>query len=288
MTILITGATGELGRKVVASLLEKNSAESIAVSVRNPDKAAEFAEKGIEVRKADYEDPSSLEKAFEGIEHLLLISSQGDNDTRIRQHKNAVSAAKKAGVTHIVYTSVSKAENSSLFLADVHRETEKAIHESHIPYTFLRNNWYIENELQTFQSILADKTVPILTSAGNGRVGWLPRSDYAEAAAAVLTTDGHEDKIYELSGTPSTHEDLGRALSKVLGYPVQVQNVDDAAYKEALIAAGVPEAGAEVALSIQKSIREGALDIDRSDLQELIGHQGTPLKEAISALLKHE
>ena len=155
MKILITGATGMLGVKVVQALLERVPTEQLAVSVRDLAKAERFKEQRIEIRQADYEDPASLEAAFTGIDRLLLISSQGDDETRIRQHSNVIYAAERTGVGLLVYTSVSKAETSSLPVAEVHRQTEAAIIKSGIPYTFLRNNWYVENEIPVIKNVLA-------------------------------------------------------------------------------------------------------------------------------------
>ncbi|MER2110323.1 MAG: NAD(P)H-binding protein, partial [Desemzia incerta] len=221
MKILITGATGMLGVKVVQALLERVPTEQLAVSVRDLAKAERFKEQRIEIRQADYEDPASLEAAFTGIDRLLLISSQGDDETRIRQHSNVIYAAERTGVGLLVYTSVSKAETSSLPVAEVHRQTEAAIVKSGIPYTFLRNNWYVENEIPVIKNVLAGG--PVLTAAESGRVGWVPRVDYAEAAAAVLASGKHTNKIYELSGIPSSYADMARELTSILGRRVIVR-----------------------------------------------------------------
>ncbi|MBM6994541.1 SDR family oxidoreductase [Paenibacillus sp. DXFW5] len=284
MKILVTGATGQLGAKVVEALLAKVPAEQLAVSVRDPEKASALSAQGVDVRRGDFEDPASLDTAFAGVERLLIVSTQGDNDTRIRQHLAAVAVAQRAGVQLIAYTSVVNAAHNSLELAPVHKATEEAIAKTGIPYVFLRNNWYIENETGTIQGILAG--APLVTSAGEGKVGWDTREDYAQAAAAVLTGNGHENKIYELSGTPIPHAELARIIGEALGREVPVQHVDDATYAEVMRGAGVPEPVVPFLVSIQRSIREGALDVPSGDLETLLGRPATPLVEAVRDIVK--
>ncbi|MER2041824.1 SDR family oxidoreductase [Desemzia incerta] len=283
MKILITGATGMLGVKVVQALLERVPTEQLAVSVRDLAKAERFKEQRIEIRQADYEDPASLEAAFTGIDRLLLISSQGDDETRIRQHSNVIYAAERTGVGLLVYTSVSKAETSSLPVAEVHRQTEAAIIKSGIPYTFLRNNWYVENEIPVIKYVLAGG--PVLTAAESGRVGWVPRVDYAEAAAAVLASGKHTNKIYELSGIPSSYADMARELTSILGRRVIVRNVDDKTYQEVLIANGTPDVMAEFSLDIQRAIRKGDLDVESADLPYLMGRPAISLKQSLTEIV---
>lgn len=284
MKMLVTGATGQLGAKVVEALLAKVPAEQLAVSVRDPEKASALRARGVDVRRGDFEDPASLDQAFAGVERLLIVSTQGDNDTRIRQHVAAVAAAQRAGVKLIAYTSVVNASQNSLELAPVHKATEEAIAKTGIPYVFLRNNWYIENETGTIQGILAG--APLVTSAGEGKVGWATREDYAQAAAAVLTGNGHENKVYELSGTPKTHAELAQIIGEALGREVPVQHVDDATYAEVMSGAGVPEPVVPFLVSIQRSIREGALDVPSGDLEALLGRPATPLVDAVRSIVQ--
>lgn len=215
MKLLITGATGKFGTKVMEILLKTVPANQLAVSVRNPEKAEVLRAQGVDVRQGDFDQPETLDAAFAGVDRLLLISADGDNETRIRQHANAVAAAERAGVSFIAYTSLANAQESKNLFAPTHQATEAAILKTGIPYSFLRNNWYLENEISGIQGVLAG--APWLTAAADGKVGWALQQDFAEAATAVLAGEGHENTIYELSGKPLTQEELAAALGEVLG-----------------------------------------------------------------------
>lgn len=284
MKILVTGATGKLGSKVMETLLKTVPANQLAVSVRNPEKAEGLRARGVEVRQGDFDRPETLDTAFAGIDRILIISADGDNETRIRQHLDAVDAAVRAKVGFIVYTSLAKASESRNLMAPPHQATEKAIKNAGIPYTFLRNNWYLENEISSFQGVLAG--APWVTSAGSGKVGWALQQEYADAAAAVLTGSGHENKTYELSGKPLTQEELAGALGSVLNKEVPVQQVDDAAYAEIMKNAGVPDFVVPILVGIQQSIREGTLDVESTDFEKLLGRPLTPIREAIGQLVQ--
>lgn len=281
--ILVTGATGHLGSLVVEKLLESVAPGNIAVSVRDPARAEHLRRRGVDVRRGDFDRPETLKDAFAGADRMLMISTTGDNETRIRQHLNAVAAAREAGVGFIAYTSVANAGRSTLSLAEVHRATEEAIRRSGIPFCFLRNNWYLENELGTIQAVV--NGAPWLTSAGSGRVGWAPRRDYAHAAAAVLTGEGHENTVYELSGPPRTYDDLASELAAVLGREVPVQHVDDAAYADSLRKAGLPEPAVAMIVGIQQAIRQGALDVESEDFARVLGRPLTPIRDALREMI---
>ena len=284
MKILVTGATGKLGTKVVETLLKSVPANQLAVSVRNPEKAEGLRARGVEVRHGDFDRPETLDIAFTGIDRLLIISADGDNETRIRQHGNAIDAAKRAGVKFIAYTSLANAAESKNFLAPTHQASEEAILKTGIPYSFLRNNWYLENEISSIQAVLAG--APWVTSAGNGKVGWALRLDYAEAIANVMAGSGHENTIYELSGKLLTQEELASALGAVLDKNVPVQQVDDAAYADIMKAAGVPDFVIPILAGIQQGIREGTLEVENSDLEKLLGRPVTSINEALSQVVK--
>lgn len=283
MKMLVTGATGQFGSIVVDTLLKTVPASSLAVSVRNPEKAEHLRTQGVDVRHGDFDKPETLEQAFAGVDRLLIVSADGDNATRIRQHQNAVDAAKKAGVSFIGYTSVSKADSSTLPLAEVHRATEKAIRETGIPYSFLRNNWYAENEAGSVQGVLHGS--PWLNAAGNARVGWALRSDYAQAAAAVIAGEGHENTVYELAGKPRTQAELAAITAEVIGKEVNVVDVDDAALGKALQDAGMPDFVVAMFVGMQGPFREGSLDIESDELEKLLGRPAQPLTEFVKAIM---
>lgn len=282
MKLLVTGATGQLGSLVVEALLKTVPADQLAVSVRDAKKAEHLQARGVDVRQADFTSPTSLAAAFAGIDKLLLISSS-DGD-RVAQHTAAIEAAKTAGVSFIVYTSAPNAQESSFFLVNDHRATENAIIASGIPYSILRNNWYLENEAGSIKGAAAG--APWLTMGGSGKVGWALRQDYAEAAANVLSGTGHENKTYELAGKLITYDELAAITAEVLGKDVPVQHVDEATYSEAMKAAGVPEPVIPFLVGVQTAIANGSLAVDSNDLEALLGRKATPLREGIAEIVK--
>ncbi|WP_127587167.1 SDR family oxidoreductase [Paenibacillus koleovorans] len=282
MKILVTGATGALGSIVVETLLKLVPAANVAVSVRDPQKAEHWKAQGVDVRHGDFNDPESLLTAFQGIDRLLLISSS-ELQNRAVQHKNAIHAAKANGARFLAYTSLADAQESGLSLAPDHQATEVAIRESGIPYAFLRNNWYLENEAGSFQAV--KNGAPWITSAGAGKVGWAARRDYAEAAAQVLAGEGHENAVYELSGPPLTQAELASILGTVLNREVALQQVDDETYGSIMSGAGVPVGIIPFLVSIQRGIREGDLDIVSDDFERLLGRPVTPLADVIRQLV---
>ncbi|HZG58416.1 SDR family oxidoreductase [Paenibacillus sp.] len=284
MKVLVTGATGKLGSKVVDTLLQTVPADRLAVSVRKPEKAEGLRERGVEVRYGDFDRPETLETAFAGVDRLLIISADGDNETRIRQHTNAVEAAARANVGFIAYTSIANASESTNLMAPPHQATERAILKTGIPYAFLRNNWYLENEIPGIQGVLAG--APWVTSAGDGKVGWALRQEYADAAAAVLTGSGHENKTYELSGRLLTQAELAAALGSVLNREVPVQQVDDATYADIMRSVGVPEFAVPIVVGIQQGIREGTLAVESTDFEKLLGRPLAPIRTALGEIMK--
>jgi NAD(P)H dehydrogenase (quinone) len=282
VTILITGATGQLGSRVVSELLRQLPAKELAVSTRRPERAADLDARGVDVRHGDFDDPGSLEAAFTGVDRLLLISTDGDNPTRIRQHAAAVAAAEEAGVGRILYTSLVRTETSPLGLAEVHRATEAAVEATGLPHTFLRNGWYLENEIGAVQGVLAG--APVLDPVADARICWVTRDDLAAATAAVLLADEPEE-VYELAGPPRSYRELAAALSEVLDGDVPVQDVDDDTYAGILTDAGLPPAVVGFVVGMQPAIRDGALDTADSDLERLLGRPATPLVDSLSAIV---
>ncbi|MFJ1767291.1 SDR family oxidoreductase [Amycolatopsis sp. NPDC088138] len=281
--IVVTGATGHLGRLVVDGLLDRNS--QVVAAVRDPRKADDLAARGAQVREADYDRPETLATAFAGAEKVLLISSSTPGQ-RLAQHEAVVKAAQEAGVRHLVYTSVLAADTTKLFVAPDHKATEQLIRDAGIPFTFLRNGWYTENYAQTVQQALA--TGSFTGSAGDARLGAVPRADFADAAVAVLTGDGHAGKTYELAGdTPFGYAEFAAAISEAAGKPVTYQDVSPAQHRELLVAAGLPEPVADMLVDADRGIRDGELATTTGDLSALIGRPTTPPADAVAALVKN-
>ncbi|WP_042198910.1 SDR family oxidoreductase [Paenibacillus camerounensis] len=285
MKIFVTGATGHLGGQIIEFLAEKIPAADIIAGTTNPasEKALRLTAQGIEVRKADFEDQASLVEAFTGIDKVFIVSTFGDLELYVRQQTNAVEAAKQAGVQQLVYSSAPRADVSPFILAGPHLVRENIIKESGIPYVFVRNNWYVENELATIQQCL--NGAPWVTSAGEGKVGWVLRADLAEATANVLATGGHDNKIYELGGENLTQAEFVAALNDVTGKEIAVMNADDATYSKMLEQANLPAEMIGMLTMIQQGIREGGLDINPSDLEMLLGRKPAGVKEALQLLL---
>ena len=283
MKIAITGATGQLGRIIVSKLKEKVATENIVALVRSAQKAADL---GVEAREADYEQPATLEAALKGIDTLLLISSS-EVGKRATQHQNVINAAKKAGVKKIVYTSVLHADKSSLSLATEHNYTENALRESGIAYTILRNGWYTENYAGTIPGAVAGGAV--LGSAGEGKVSAASRKDYADAAVTVLTSEGHDGKIYELAGDEGfTLADLAAEISKHSGKTIPYNNLPEAEYAKVLTGFGIPEGFAHVIAGWDAGIAKGDLYNDSKQLSTLIGRPTTPITEVVIDTLKQQ
>jgi NAD(P)H dehydrogenase (quinone) len=281
--IVVTGATGKLGRHVVNALLERKvPAASIVAAVRDPAKAKDLAARGVVVRQADYERPETLGPALAGAEKLLLVSSN-EVGRRAAQHAAVVAAAKRAGVGLVAYTSILRAETSKLALAEEHRATEHAIRDAGLPHVLLRNGWYFENYTENLAPALQHGA--LLGSAGAGRIAAASRRDYAEAAAAVLTA-AKPERVYELAGDrPFTMPELAAEVSRQAGKPVAYRELPPAEYRAALVGFGVPPPFADVLVDSDLGIAKGELDGSSDDLRALLGRPATTLAEAVRAAL---
>ena len=283
MKIAVTGANGKLGRLVIQGLLATQAPEDIVAVVRNESRAADLAQLGIQVRVASYEDVPALEAAFAGVDKLLLVSSS-EVGKRIPQHKNAIDAAKTAGVKHVVYTSAPKATTSNLVLAPEHKATEEYLASSGLDYTVLRNGWYTENFLQAVET--AKQTGTIVAAAGGGRVASASRADYAAAAVAVLLGSGHEGEVYELSGDYAwDYNELAVAVSEIIGKPVAYQPVDGPTLINILVGAGLERPTAEFVATLDENTAAGLLSETSGDLSALIKRPTTPLREGLKAAM---
>ncbi|EDY44128.1 NAD(P)H-binding protein [Streptomyces sp. SPB074] len=284
MSIVVTGATGQLGRLVLAGLLEKVPASGIAAVVRSEEKGAEFAARGIEPRIADYDRPETLKGAFHEGDRVLFVSGS-DIGRRGPQHRAVVAAAQAAGVAQLAYTGVLGGPRADFTLADEHKITEQAILDSGVPYTFLRNGWYAEMYVGRIPQLFEQGA--LVGSSGEGRLAAAPRADYAAAAVAVLTGEGHENKVYELSGDDAwTMAEFTAELTRQSGRPVTFQNVTPERHKDILLGTGLPEFLADVFVDVDAAIARGSLAHTPGDLSRLIGRPTTPLADSIAAGLK--
>jgi NAD(P)H dehydrogenase (quinone) len=282
VSIVVTGATGQLGHLVVESLLARGvPASEITAVGRSTDKLADFAELGVTVRTADYKDPASLDAAFAGADTVLLVSSN-DFDDRAGQHRNAIDAAVRAGVGRLVYTSGPKATTSSILLMSDHRATEEHLAASGLTSTVLRNGWYVENYTAQVPTYLEHGMVG---SAGDGLVSIAPRSDFAEAAAIVLSTDGHGGKVYELGGEAVTLADIAALVSEATGQPVSYTDVPVETFEGILAGAGLPEPMAQIFADVDRGIAAGELYVDPKDLAALLGRAATPAADAVKSAI---
>ena len=282
--IVITGATGQLGRLVIEKLLASVPANEIVAAVRNPQKADDLAARGIQVRQADYDQPDTLAQAFQGADKLLLVSAN-EIGRRLPQHRAVIEAAKTAKVGLLVYTSILHADSSPLPLAAEHKATESLIQASGIPFVLLRNGWYSENYLASVPAALQYGVM--LGSAGDGRIASAARADYAEAAAAVLTRSSQAGRVYELAGDDSyTLTELSQEISRQTGKTVVYQNLPEVEFKAALVGAGLPEGLATLLSESDVGASKGGLFDNGHQLSQLIGHPTTSMASQVSLVLK--
>lgn len=272
-TLLVTGAAGQLGQRVIAHLLDSGvPAVRIVAASRNPDKLADLARKGIQVRKLDFEDAGTLAPGLAGIDRMLLISTDAVDrpGRRLEQHRAAVKAAQQAGVKHVVYTSMPNPERSLILFAPDHLGTEQALASSGLGWTILRNNWYMENLLRSLPPVMASGKW--YTSAGDGRIAWIAREDCARAAAAALAAEGGPNVRLDVTGPEAlTTAQVAALVSGSTGKAIEVVPVNDEQLKQGLIAAGVPDFLAPLVVSIDANTRAGGLDVVSNTVAQLTG-----------------
>lgn len=279
--ILVTGATGHFGKAAIDYLLEKRAAGSIAGLVRDESKAAELISKGVTVKTGSYDDYSSLVNAFGDVDKLLFVSGS-EVSKRSMQHQNVVKAAKEAGVKHILYTSFERKNETETspvaFIGKSHLETERNIMASGISYTIFRNNLYMDY----IPVFTGDKVLEngIFLPAGKTKAAFALRDEMAEAAACVLTGEGHEGKEYHISNTENySFQDVADVLSKISGKAISYVSPDVNVYKDVLSKAGVPEEAIEAAFSFAEAIKQGEFEMDTADLMKLLGRKPMALSD---------
>jgi NAD(P)H dehydrogenase (quinone) len=261
LKIMVAGASGHLGHRVI-EILQETGYRNVVAATRNPEKLHSFSDQGIEVRKADFNEPSSLNNAFAGIDRLLLISTNDLHTlgARIRQHTNAIEAAKNAGISHIVYTSMpNPGKASDIPFAPDHIATEQALEKSGLDFTSLRVNWYADNLLGFLPQIIAAGKWP--TAAGNGRIPYIPREDVAQLAAIMLVTA--TGKSYaDISGAESLSvPEIAGIASDVFGKKIEVVDVSEKDLTNELVAIGVAQSFAPTVVMTDLNIRAGNFDV---------------------------
>lgn len=280
MNYLVTGATGGFGGYALDFLKEMVPIATISALVRSEEKGIELKEKGFNVKIGDYADASSMKEALQGIDRLLFVSGAPGN--RQAEHRHVVEAAKEAGVSYIAYTSFAGADKATSPLAADHLFTEKLIEESGIAHTFLRNNWYLENEMSIIGAAL--NSGKFVYAAGSGKTGWALKREYAEVAAKAVSGTEYPATL-ELSGTPVTYEVLASALKSVTGKELDLVGAEDHVFVESLVADGMPQPVAEMFLSFQHDIKNGSLDVVSSDFEQALGKPLISLEDGLKELL---
>ncbi|MFG1808712.1 SDR family oxidoreductase [Streptomyces sp. NPDC049040] len=285
MSIVVTGATGQLGRLVIADLLERGVAPAgIAAVARDEGKAADLAAAGVEVRIADYDRPETLKGAFAAGDRVLMISAN-EVGRRVPQHTAVVDAAAEAGVALLVYTGVLGGPAADFLLADEHKATEEHILASGLPYVFLRNGWYTEVYTANLPAVLEHGVV--IGNVGDGRVATAARADYAAAAAAAVSGEGHENRVYELSGDVAwSFPEYAALITELSGREVAYSDVSAEERQEILVGVGVPADFVAVLVDLDQAIGRGLLAGTSGELARLIGRPTTPLRETVAEELR--
>ncbi len=289
MKILITGSTGHLGSATIEFLLNKISANDIAALARSEEKSKFLTEKGVDVRIGNYDDCDSLIKAFQGIDKLLLISAS-DLTNRSAQHINAINAAKKVGVKHIIYTSFIRQKDDSKsalwFIAKDHVETEGHLINSGIPYTLFKNGFYTDMIVDFIgPNILETQT--IFLPAGDGKVNFALRNEIAEALANVLTREGHQNKSYNIGNeTTVSFGEIASYLTKILGKKINYISPDVETYKKELAKHNIPEAAINMVAGFAVAFSENAMDVPSKDFNILLGRNATSVEDHLKRVFK--
>jgi NAD(P)H dehydrogenase (quinone) len=283
MSIVVTGASGRLGRLTVEALLDRGvPASGIVATSRDVTRIKDLGDRGVVVRQADFEEPDTLPAAFDGAEKILLVSTTAV-DRRVANHRRAIDAAVRAGASLVAYTSMLNADTSSSILGVSHHATEQYLQER-VPSVMLRNGWYVENYTAQLPQMMSGGR--LAGAAGRGRISAASRADYADAAAAVLTTDGHEGKAYELGGDDAfTLAELAMVVTCITGVHIEYVDLVPDRLAQALIGAGLPAELAHVLADADHAMSQGRLFTRSTDLRRLMGRPTTRLSEAVTTAL---
>ncbi|OSQ41463.1 nucleoside-diphosphate sugar epimerase [Thalassospira sp. MCCC 1A01428] len=284
MKKLITGATGQFGTLALSHLSTRIPAGEIVVSVRNPDKAADIRANGIEVRQGDFDDQTLMEQAFAGIDVALIVSAEADNETRIRQHRTAITAAKNAGVKHVIYTSVIDPRADSAFTySAIHADTEAFIKQSGLTYTILRNSFYADLLLGGVPHAL--ETGQYAAPAGNAGITYIPRNDLAEIAAIILANPAeHANKTYDLTGTKAiTHAKIAAIIASATGKDIAFADLPGDVYEGILRSLGLPEHAVIAVAGLYLAAKNGDYATVSTDAASILGRQ----PQSVDDFLKH-
>ncbi|WP_034911618.1 SDR family oxidoreductase [Erwinia sp. 9145] len=282
--IAVTGATGQLGRLVIEELLKHIPAAEIIAAVRSPEKARDLAATGVQVREADYSRPETLPAAFRGAEKVLLISSS-EAGARVPQHQAVIDAAKAAGVQLLAYTSLLHADTTPLGLGGEHRATEKALKDSGVPFTILRNGWYTENYAASIAPAVAHGA--FIGAAGDGKIASASRVDYARAAVAVLIGRDVANKTFELAGDDAyTLAEFTAEIARQSNKEINYVNLPAAEFAVALKGAGLPDGLAELLADSDAGAEKGALFDDSRTLSKLIAQPTVSWQDVIKTFIK--
>ncbi|MBC6989503.1 SDR family oxidoreductase [Hymenobacter sp. BT491] len=282
--LAITGATGHLGRATIEALLPKVAANQIVALARDPQKATDLSERGVQVRVGDYDDVASLVAAFQGVEKVLLISGD-DLEKRTQQHKNVIDAAKQAGVKHVIYTSVLNPSKDSHFTASPsHVATEEYLRGSGLTYTLFRNTLYLD----FVPMFLGQDAVPsgkIYSAAGDGKVTYALRNEIAEALANVLTSNGHENQTYDIAPAPAySMQEIAATLSEVVGKPVEYVSISSADMAAGMRQHQVPEPVVTMMVGLSEAMRANEFNHPSDAFEKLLGRKSTDVKTFLASV----
>lgn len=286
--LIVTGATGRLGALIVDRLLERVPAERIGVSVRDVDKAAGLAARGVRVRAGDFTEPGGLKHAFEGAERVLVVSASIRGDGAVAANTAAIDAAREAGAGRILYTSHQASSATSRFLPQpVHAATEAHLQRQGVPYTALRNGFYAATLEHYIGAALETGTLAV---PQDGPFSWTAHEDLAEAAAAALTDDGHGtlDGITPPLTAPQALDfaDVAGILGRLTGRTLTHVTMDDEEWLSAAVANGMPRPAAEFLLTMFTAAREGEFDVTDPTLESVIGHPARTVQQVLEAALR--